>query len=112
MQDFFIFKDKLNEWYNVDVRSLNGRGWNRMKEKKGIMKKLFSKSFFIELDDALTYPSAECIISAIEGYATECNELLKFESKVKPITFYLDDALFNAEIKMARGGYYISCSEI
>ncbi|MEM5637612.1 DUF4318 domain-containing protein [Bacillus toyonensis] len=80
--------------------------------EEGIMKKLFSKSFFIELDDALTYPSAECIISAIEGYAAECNELLKFESKVKPITFYLDDALFSAEIKMARGGYYISCSEI
>ncbi len=45
-----------------------------MKEKKGIMKKLFSKSFFIELDDALMYPSAEVITSAIERYAAECNE--------------------------------------
>ncbi|OFD80188.1 MULTISPECIES: hypothetical protein [Bacillus cereus group] len=53
-----------------------------MKEKNGIMKKLFSKSFFIELDDALTYPSAEVIRSAIEGYGAECNEQLKFESKV------------------------------
>ncbi|MED0991912.1 DUF4318 domain-containing protein [Bacillus nitratireducens] len=83
-----------------------------MKEKKGIMKKLFSKSFFIELDNALTYPSAEVIRSAIEGYATECNEQLKFESKVKPITFYLGSALYRTEIKMARGGYYISCSEV
>ena len=28
--------------------------------------KLFSKSFFIELDDALTYPSSKVITSAIE----------------------------------------------
>ncbi|KAB2393840.1 DUF4318 domain-containing protein [Bacillus cereus] len=60
-----------------------------MKEKKVIMKKLFSKSFFIELDDALTYPSSKVITSAIERYAAECNERLKFESKVKPITFYI-----------------------
>ncbi|PFD37000.1 hypothetical protein CN285_21425 [Bacillus cereus] len=83
-----------------------------MKEKKGIMKKLFSKSFFIELDDALTYPSTEVICSAIDRYATECNEQLKFESKVKPIIFYLDNVLYRAEIKLARGGYYISCSEV
>lgn len=83
-----------------------------MKEKKGIMKNLFSKSFFIELDDALTYPSTEVIISATERYAAECNERFKFESKVKPITFYLGSALYRVEIKMARGGYYISCSEV
>ncbi|AUD25628.1 hypothetical protein ABE42_06805 [Bacillus thuringiensis] len=83
-----------------------------MKEKKGIMKKLFSKSFFIELDDALTYPSGEVITSAIESYTAECNEQLKFESKVKPITFYLEEVLYRAEVKMARGGYYISCSEV
>ncbi|HDR7795863.1 TPA: DUF4318 domain-containing protein [Bacillus luti] len=83
-----------------------------VKEKKGIMKKLFSKSFFIELDNALTYPSAEFICSAIEKYATECNEQLKFESKVKPVTFYLENVMYYAEIKMARGGYYISCSEV
>ncbi len=83
-----------------------------MKEKKGIMKKLFSKSFFIELDDALTYPSAEVITSAIKRYAAECNERLKFESKVNPITFYLENVIYRVEIKMARGGYYISCSEV
>ena len=82
-----------------------------MKEKKGIMKNYFLK-FFIELDDALTYPSGEVITSAIESYAAECNEQLKFESKVKPITFYLEEVLYRAEIKMARGGYYISCSEV
>ncbi|HDR4238040.1 TPA: DUF4318 domain-containing protein [Bacillus anthracis] len=83
-----------------------------MKEKKGIMKKLFSKSFFIELDDALTYPSGEVITSAIESYTAECNEQLKFESKVKPIIFYLEEVLYRAEVKMACGGYYISCSEV
>ncbi|TKH10513.1 DUF4318 domain-containing protein [Bacillus wiedmannii] len=81
-------------------------------EKKGIIKKLFSKSFFIELDDTLTYPSSEVITSAIEGYAVECHEHLKFDSKVKPITFYLGSVLYCVEIKMARGGYYISCSEV
>ena len=83
-----------------------------MKDKKGIMKKLFSKSFFIELDEALTYPSSEVISSAIEGYATECNERLTFESKAKPITFYLENVMYCAEIEMARSGYYISCSEV
>ncbi len=87
-------------------------GWNMMKEKKRIMKKLFSKSFFIELEDALTYPSSEVIISAIERYAVECQEQLNFESKVKPITFYLENVMYRVEIKMARGGYYISCSEV
>ena len=37
-----------------------------MKEKKGIMKKLFSKSFFIELDDALTYPSGELLLQLLK----------------------------------------------
>ncbi|HDR4422618.1 TPA: DUF4318 domain-containing protein [Bacillus cereus] len=83
-----------------------------MKVKKGIMKKLFFKSFFIELDDALTYPSSEVITTAIERYVAECNERLKFESKVKPITFYLKNVMYRAEIKMASGGYYISCSEV
>lgn len=112
MQDFFIFKDILNSWCNMDVSDLECRRWNMMKEKKGIMKKLFSKSFFIELDDALTYPSSEVITTAIEGYVAECHERLKFESKVKPITFYLENVMYRAEIKMARGGYYISCSEV
>ncbi|SCM94252.1 Uncharacterized protein BWINRASL_01996 [Bacillus mycoides] len=83
-----------------------------MKEKKGIMKKLFFKSFFIELDDASMYPSAEVIRSAIKGYAAEYNEDLKFESKVKPIIFNLENIMYRAKIKMARGGYYISCSEV
>ncbi len=37
-----------------------------MKREEGIMKKLFSKSFFIELDDALTYPSGGSYYFAIE----------------------------------------------
>ncbi len=100
-------------WYNMDVGNLKLKGMEYdRKKKKGIMEKLFSKSFFIELDDALTYPSGEVITSAIESYAAECNEQLKFESKVKPITFYLEEVLYRAEVKMARGGYYISCSEV
>ncbi|WP_459503869.1 DUF4318 domain-containing protein [Bacillus sp. C1] len=83
-----------------------------MKEKKGLLKKLLGKSFFIELDDALTYPSAETICVAIETYAAESKEKLKFESKVKPIAFYLENTLYQVDIRMAQGGYYISCSEV
>ncbi|PFA13223.1 MULTISPECIES: DUF4318 domain-containing protein [Bacillus cereus group] len=83
-----------------------------MKEKKSLLKKLLGKSFFIELDDALTHPSTEIICMAIEAYAAESKEKLEFKSKVKPITFYLENTLYQVDIRMARGGYYISCSEV
>ena len=83
-----------------------------MKEKKSLLKKLLGKSFFIELDDALTYPSTEIICMAIEAYAAESKEKLEFKSKVKSITFYLENTLYQIDIRMARGGYYISCSEV
>ncbi len=90
MQDFFIFKDKLMMWYNMDVGNFKLK-WMEYdeREERDYEKNYFLKVFFIELDDALTYPSGEVITSAIESYATECNEQLKFESKVKPITFLL-----------------------
>ncbi|EEL50980.1 DUF4318 domain-containing protein [Bacillus cereus] len=83
-----------------------------MKEKKSLLKKLLGKSFFIELDDALTHSSTEIICMAIEAYAAESKEKLEFKSKVKPITFYLENTLYQVDIRMARGGYYISCSEV
>ncbi|MEW9503115.1 DUF4318 domain-containing protein [Jeotgalibacillus marinus] len=83
-----------------------------MKEKRGFFKRLLKKNFFIELDEALTYPSVQFICEAIEKYAAESKEQLRFESKVKPITFYLDNALYRVEIRMAQGGYYISCDEV
>lgn len=82
-----------------------------MKEKKGLFKKILRKSFFIELDDALTYPSAEIICTAVEKYVKESQEQLEFVNKVKPITFRLNNTLYRADIRMARGGYYISCRE-
>jgi hypothetical protein len=81
-------------------------------EKKGIFNKLLKKGFWIEIDETLTYPSNQIICQAIDKYAAESKEQLRFESKVKPITFYLGDKLFNVEVRMARGGYYISCSEV
>ena len=42
---FFIFKDKLMMWYNMDVGNFKLKGWNMMKEKKGIMKNYFLKVF-------------------------------------------------------------------
>ncbi|HEK9103022.1 DUF4318 domain-containing protein [Bacillus pfraonensis] len=83
-----------------------------IQEKKSLLKKLLGKSFFIELDAALIYPSTEIICKAIETYAAESKEKLEFESKVKPITFYLENTLYQVDIRMARGGYYISCTEV
>lgn len=72
---------------------------------------MFIKGFHIELEDALSYPSAALICSCIENYAKSSKENLNFISKQKPVTFYLDDISYVAEISMARGGYYIRCKE-
>ncbi|AAS41610.1 hypothetical protein BCE_2697 [Bacillus cereus ATCC 10987] len=37
--------------------------------------------------------------------------LIMFESKTKPITF-LKDSLYSADVRMARGEYYIFCREV
>ncbi|KFN02298.1 DUF4318 domain-containing protein [Bacillus clarus] len=83
-----------------------------VKAKKGLLKKLLGKSFYIELEDALTYPSAQTICETIEKYAAESREKLEFKSRVKSIHFHLENTRYRAEIRMARGGYYISCSEL
>ncbi|WP_154100494.1 DUF4318 domain-containing protein [Bacillus mycoides] len=83
----------------------------RMKKQR-FLKKLLRKSFYIELDDSLHYPSVKTICSAVETYAIQSKEKLRFESKTKPITFYLEDTLYSADVRMARGGYYIFCREV
>ncbi|PEX57325.1 hypothetical protein COK47_31645 [Bacillus cereus] len=77
-------------------------------KKQRFLKKLLRKTFYIELDDSLHYPSPKTICSAVETY----EEKLRFESKTKPITFYLEDTLYSTDVRMARGGYYIFCREV
>ena len=82
-------------------------------KKKGcnLMFDLFKKSFLLDLNDSLTYPSAQTICNAIEKYCVDSKEKCQFVSTEKPVTFYLNDKLFSAEISMARGGYIIKCIE-
>lgn len=72
---------------------------------------MFKKGFHIDLEDSLTYPSAKVICSCIENYAKSSGEKLAFVSTQKPITFRLNNVLYNAEVSMIRGGYYIHCKE-
>ncbi|WP_132014541.1 DUF4318 domain-containing protein [Hydrogenispora ethanolica] len=75
------------------------------------MFKFLKKVFFVDLDDSLTYPSTQTICNAIEKYCVSSKEKCQFVSTKKPVTFYLEDKLFTAEITMARGGYIIKCIE-
>ncbi|MGG2094664.1 DUF4318 domain-containing protein [Bacillus sp. S13(2024)] len=83
-----------------------------MKIEKEFLKRFFKKGFFIELDETLTYPSAQTICESIEKYAAESKEKVEFTNKVKPVTFYLDDTLYQANIRIVRGGYEIFCKEV
>lgn len=72
------------------------------------MGKFFRKTFDIELDDALTYPSAKTICEIISK--EESN--VEFINKEKPVSFKIEDVVYEVEIKMARGGYILHCKEI
>ena len=72
------------------------------------MWKIFRKSFQIELKESLTYPSANDICSAI----TKDQKNVEFISKEKPVTFKIEDGIYEVEVGMARGGYILSCKEI
>lgn len=72
---------------------------------------MFKKSFILELEYSLKYPSIETICNMVEKYCKENNELLKWENKNEPISFYIDDVLYGVEIHMMRGGYELLCKE-
>ena len=70
---------------------------------------MFRKSFQIELEDSLTYPSARIICEAVESYAAGRKERLRVVSREMPVSFYLDQDLYEVKIIMIRGGYELSC---
>lgn len=72
------------------------------------MNKFFRKSFDIQLEDSLVYPSKNIICDSI----LKNQENVEFISKEKPIIFKLENEMYEVTIKMARGGYYLSCREI
>lgn len=72
------------------------------------MGKLFRKTFDIELEDALTYPSAKIICKTISG--KESN--VEFINKENPVSFKQKNTIYEVEIRMARGGYILTCKEV
>lgn len=72
------------------------------------MGKFFRKSFDIDLKDSLTYPSGKIICDSILREQKNA----EFISKEKPVIFKIEDGIYEVDIKMARGGYYLSCREI
>ena len=72
------------------------------------MRKFFRKSFDIELEDSLTYPSAKKVCDAIEKEQKN----VEFISKEKPVIFKIEDGTYEVVIKMARGGYILICREV
>ncbi|MGG7177143.1 MerR family transcriptional regulator [Clostridium paraputrificum] len=79
---------------------------------KGIGELFVKKGFLIELDEALTYPSAVEVCKAIKKDSDSSGQELKFVSEEKPVTFYLNGVLYNTEITTARGGYVLHCKEV
>lgn len=78
--------------------------------KKGL-KSLLKKSFEVDYEDTLKFPSTKVICEAVEKYCEDSQSHLEFVSKVTPIMFRLDDVLYTATVRTARGGYMIVCKE-
>ena len=64
------------------------------------MLNLFKKSFLVDYDDPLTYPSAQAICKAIEKYCVSAKQKCQFVSTEKPVTFYSEDKLYVDIISM------------
>jgi hypothetical protein len=72
------------------------------------MIKFFRKSFYIDLEDSLTYPSAKKICDTI----VIDQKNVEFISKEKPVIFKIEDGIYEVDIKMAGGGYILLCREV
>ena len=72
------------------------------------MGKFFRKTFDIELDDALTYPSSKTICETISK--KESN--IEFMNKEKPVSFKQENIIYEVKVEMARGGYILICTEV
>ena len=75
------------------------------------LKNLFKKSFEVGYEDTLEFPSTTVICEAIEKYCEGSTSHLEFASRVSPVMFRLDDVLYEATVRRARGGYIIVCKE-
>lgn len=68
-------------------------------------------AFTLDVADASERPKATEICTRVAAYAAETGETLEFVSRTKPVTFYLGEHLYEAEIRTMRGGYYLCCKQ-
>lgn len=72
------------------------------------MRSFFTKNFDIELDDALTYPTAKIICETISKQESD----VEFINTEKPVSFKQGNTIYEVKIMMARGGYMLTCREV
>lgn len=70
--------------------------------------RFFRKTFNVDLKDSLQYPSANTICDTILKEEIK----VEFISKEKPVTFKLENVVYEVEVTMARGGYQLTCKEV
>jgi hypothetical protein len=69
-------------------------------------------AFYIDLDEALIYPTAQVICDSIAKHCGKAQLNFEFVSRGNPVTFQLEDGLYEAEVTMLRGGYTLLCKEV
>ncbi|SHK28741.1 protein of unknown function [Clostridium cavendishii DSM 21758] len=77
-----------------------------------IVNNLLKKAFYIDLEDSLNYPSPKKICEAVTKYCIANKETFEIIKSSTPVTFRLDNTLYEATVGMARGGYILHCKEI
>jgi hypothetical protein len=70
------------------------------------------KAFYIDLEEALIYPSALVICDAVAKHFAKAQLEYEFVSRINPVTFRLEDGLYEVEVTMLRGGYLLLCKEV
>lgn len=70
------------------------------------------KAFYINLEEALIYPSALVICDMVAKHCAKAQLEYEFVSRINPVTFRLEDGSYEVEVTMSRGGYILICKEV
>ncbi len=76
------------------------------------MKGLFKKGFDVMLEDSLHYPSSDKIRETIAAFCTDDGQKYDFINGDCPVTFKLDNILYEVTVNTSRGGYFLHCKEV
>ena len=77
------------------------------------MNNFFKRGFLVQATGEVYPSSDQSVCQSIEEFISP-SQKLEFLSQKKPVTFYLDGILYQAEVNEAqsRGGYFINCTEV